>query len=77
MKELDLDKIRAWIEEYEKPSGPDHWVDPWSWKQAMKLLLNEFSHQQDEYNRLVELHQETLRISIEKDMVIDGLRNGS
>jgi len=37
----DREDYEKWVAEYEKPSGPDRWVDPWTWAKAMKDMLEQ------------------------------------
>jgi hypothetical protein len=38
---MDREKLEKWIADYENPSGPDRWIDPWTWAKEMKEVLAE------------------------------------
>lgn len=44
---MDREKIEKWIKDYENPTGPDQWVDPWTWAKAMKEALAEIDALKD------------------------------
>jgi hypothetical protein len=50
---MDREKIEKWIEDYENPSGPDHWVDPWTWAKAMREVLIELDEAEDAIHRFL------------------------
>jgi hypothetical protein len=45
---MDREKIVKWIKDSENPSGPDRWVDPWTWAKEMKEVLAELDRLTDE-----------------------------